>query len=91
MTDLELDVLTWFSERQLSYKPKHFVITKTPATEENKKWIFDKLRGRFCLVQFEETITVQDMGGPMDLFSQLETYPAFEDPAEATFYELTWS
>jgi len=91
MTDLELDTLTWFSERQLSFKPKHFVVTKTPATEVSKQWIFDKLKGRFTFVQVEETISAMDMGGSYDLFSSLDSYPAFEDPAEATFYELTWS
>lgn len=87
MTDLELDVITWFTERQLSYKPKHFVVAKTPTTTENKNWIFEKLRGRFCFVQVEES----SRNDPFDLLASLDTYPAFEDPAEATFYELTWS
>ena len=91
MTDLELEPFTWCSERQLPNKPKHFVVSKTPITEESKRWIFDKLRGRFALVEYENTITAMDMGGSYDLMSTLDTYPAFEDPAEAVFYELTWS
>lgn len=89
MTELHLDIMTWFGERQLSFKPKHFVVAKTPVTEVSKQWIFDKLRGRFCLVTAEEA-TILDMGGPYQMISS-ETYPAFEDPGEATFYELTWS
>lgn len=91
MADLELDILTWFSERQLSFKPKHFTVAKTAVSEESKRWIFDKLKGRFCFVQVEEVVTAYDMGGAYDLMSSLDTYPAFEDPGEATFYELTWS
>lgn len=89
--NLELDVITWFSERQLSFKPKHFIVAKTPLTEESKNWIFDKLRGRFSFIEIEEVLTANDMGGAYDLMSSLNTYPAFEDPSEATFYELTWS
>lgn len=84
MTEIELDVLTWFSERQMSFKPKHFIVVKTPVTEVSKQWIFDKLKGRFCLFQQDE-----NLGDPFSFISS--TYPAFEDPSEATFYELTWS
>jgi hypothetical protein len=91
MIDLKLDEITWFSERQLSYKPRHFIIAKTPITELSKQWIFDKLKGRFCFVDYEEACTSHDMGGAYDILATLEQYPAFEDPAEATFYELTWS
>ena len=87
MTDLELDVMTWFSERQLSHRPNHFIVTKTPVTEKSKQWIFDKLKGRFCFIQADE----MDIHDPNDLLSMFNTVPAFEDPAEATFYELTWS
>jgi len=87
MSDYELDILSWFTERQLSYKPKHFVIVKTPLTTESKNWIFEKLRGRFCLLLIEEVASANDTLASY----AIETYPAFEDPAEATFYELTWS
>ena len=60
-------------------------------SDESKRWIFDKLKGRFTLVNIEEVITAFDMGGSYDLMSTFDEYPAFEDPAEATFYELTWS
>jgi hypothetical protein len=88
MTDLEIQPFTWFSEREVRFKPKHFVITKTPITSESRKWIYDKLKGRFAVINIEAPI------GNFDDFIVSDTsnqFPSFEDPAEATFYELTWS
>lgn len=85
VTDLEIDPITWFSQRELNYKPRHFILTKTPITTESKKWIYNKLRGRFVIVTLD--YTQNDSFDDFDLGG----YPAFEDPAEATFYELTWS
>lgn len=87
MSELRLDPYTWFTERELKFKPKHFIVTRTPVTSESKRWIFDKLQGRFALVSLEPSS--RDTFD--ELLSTLEEYPAFEDPAEATFYELTWS
>lgn len=83
MTELELDPFTWFAERELRYKPKHFVVASTAITSESKKWIHDKLKGRFAIVNVVYNTNIVD-----DMFGG---YPAFEDPSEATFYELTWS
>ena len=85
MTELELDPMTWFAERELSYKPRHFIVARTPLTSESRKWIHDKLRGRFAVVNVVHNTNLTD---DMDMFGG---YPAFEDPGEATFYELTWS
>lgn len=85
MTELELDPFTWFAERELQYKPKHFVVARTAVTAESKKWIHDKLKGRFAIVNLVHTPA---LGNDIDIFGG---YPAFEDPSEATFYELTWS
>lgn len=84
MTDLELDVTTWFTERQLQYKPNHFIMAQTPLTKESHLWIYSTLKGRFCLC------TSSDIDN--DFFdSHTQFFPAFENPHEATFYELTWS
>ena len=91
MKDLELDPFTWFCERELKFKPVHFILTKTPVTAESKKWIYDNLKGRFSIVTVETIHTAYDMGGSYDLGSVINGFPAFEDPAEAMFYELTWS
>lgn len=71
----------WFINRQLSYKPVHFVTTKTPLTRQSASWIINNLNGRYT---FE---------GNKELSDDFEErcLPSFEDPVEATLYELTWS
>ena len=63
--------------RDLNFVPCHFIKASTSITPESKQWIQEKLRGRYSL-----THTFSVFG---------DTIPAFEDPQEATFYELTWS
>lgn len=76
---------TWFSERELLYKPIHFVQTQTEITNESKLWIYNNLQGRFCIVK--QSLGQED---PLLIF-ELFGYPAFEDPKEAVLYELTWA
>lgn len=76
-----LNLHTWFSERQLKYKPLHFVSSDISITTESTLWIYENLRGRFCLTsrfsdEYENYTAV--------------LYPSFEDPKELIFYELTW-
>lgn len=91
MSEIKLDLNTWFTDRELLYKPKHFVVTKTPITSESKKWIYDKLKGRFTLLTIEMVNFIHPTNIVIDSALSNTEYPAFEDPAEATFYELTWS
>ena len=84
MTEFQIDPTSWFSERELKYTPKHFIVSKTPLTNESKIWILNKLKGRFSVTFTEDTI--DDF-----LVLHLIGNPAFEDPKEAIFYELTWS
>lgn len=77
----DINFYQWFGERELSFVPKHFVISSTPITDESREWIFEKLTGRFALVF--------NVDGSYSVFSGLRV--AFEDPKEAVFYELTWS
>lgn len=77
----EINLFTWFTERQLTHCPTHFVATRTPLTDASREWIVDKLSGRYFIGQFISTDEVKFM-----------TYcPLFEDPQEAMLYELTWS
>ena len=85
MIEYELDPITWFSERELKYTPRHFVISSTALTQESKDWILKNLRGRFSCVHWVNE------NQPNMLFDSLYGRPAFEDPREATIYELTWS
>ena len=78
MTDL--DFTTWFSSREVSFKPPHFVMTNTHITDESKFWILNTLRGRFALIEADAYLT-----------RNKKFVPAFEDPKEAILYELAWS
>lgn len=77
---MNINLYTWFSERELKYCPLHFVPSQTPITQESKLWIFESLKGRFFISN----------GTKNDLFS-FDEYPYFEDPQEAVMYELKWS
>ena len=83
MIEYQLDPITWFSERELTYTPKHFVITTHPCTEESKQWVLDKLSGRFSITYPSVSNTIFELITPSCI--------AFEDPQEAVFYELKWS
>lgn len=81
MTDYDIDPYIWFANREVEFFPKHFVLSNTPLTMESKQWVLDKLKGRFCVVQSGEFFLIDYCLGNI----------AFEDPSEATFYELKWS
>lgn len=82
----ELSPLQWFVERELKFRPKHFVVTSTPITEESYYWILTTLKGRFSVENKADTALKQ----LLELFEDSRV-PAFEDPQEAVIYELRWS
>lgn len=77
---LELNIVTWYTERELFYCPVHFVKAHTKLTDESLAWIHEKLYSRFH---------VGRSGDARE--GQVFEYPYFEDPQEAIFYELVWS
>ena len=83
MIEYQLDPITWFSERELSHTPKHFVVTSHPCTLESKQWVLDKLTGRFSITYPTISTSIIELISPSCI--------AFEDPQEAVFYELKWS
>jgi hypothetical protein len=85
MTEYNIDPLSWYSDRQLNYTPKHFTVANTRLTEESKIWILNVLRGRFSIVSKTE-----EVAGQLYILS-FNGCPAFEDPSEAVAYELYWS
>ena len=87
MTEIEILPSNWYANRELTYTPKHFVISSTPLTSESKVWILNKLAGRFSVVKWSE----ETDDTLLSIFSEVEARPAFEDPKELVFYELTWS
>lgn len=76
----DINLYTWFTDRELDFTPEHFVETTTPISDNSKIWILEKLTGRFSIGPGQETRA----GFLLDLV------PYFEDPKEAVFYELTW-
>jgi len=83
MIEFQLDPITWFSDRELTYTPKHFVVTSHPCTSESKQWVLDKLSGRFSVTYPVVSNNIIELVTPSCI--------AFEDPQEAVFYELKWS
>ena len=83
MIEYQLDPITWFSERELTYTPKHFIVTSHPCTPESKQWVLDKLNGRFSVTYPIISSNIYELINPSCI--------AFEDPQEAVFYELKWS
>jgi hypothetical protein len=81
--DYKLDPITWFTDRELSYTPKHFIVTSHPCTSESKQWVLDKLSGRFSVTYPIVSNNILELISPSCI--------AFEDPQEAIFYELKWS
>lgn len=73
----DINLHTWFIDRELEFTPNHFVTSNVPVTDEAKEWILEKLTGRFSL-----TTSTKGFFG--------SHFPSFEDPKEALFYELTW-
>ena len=76
---IEIDPVAWFSDREVNFKPPHFVMTNTHITEESKFWILKNLKGRFSLIESSYVTRNKKL------------LPAFEDPQEAMLYELAWS
>ena len=44
---IELNEITWYTERELFYCPPHFVKAGTKLSDESLAWIHEKLYGRF--------------------------------------------
>lgn len=84
----ELNPYVWFGDREVSPNiPRHFVKAHTPITNESKEWVLTKLSGRYGIAQ------VDSISHGDDLLSSLDwkSYIFFEDPSEATIYELRWA
>lgn len=76
---MNINIMTWYAEREMTYCPEHFVPTKTSITGDSMQWILEKCTGRFYLY------------GDDLSFLYDKVCPYFEDPQEAVLYELTWS
>jgi len=80
---MNVNALAWYSTRELSLTPPHFVRCPTPVTDKSLLWVLTKLQGRYTTIPGNE---------PSDEYLYIEwRQVAFEDPAEAMLYELRWS
>jgi len=75
---MNINMNTWFMERELVFCPIHFIKCNALLTLEAKYWVYEILKGRFYISE-------------QDVFFDFGTTIYFEDPQEATLYELTWS
>lgn len=79
---MNINLHTWFCDRELDFCPKHFIKCNAAYTEEAKYWVYENLKGRFYI----KNLSVLSL---LSLDSDQEIY--FEDPQEATLFELRWS
>lgn len=81
---MNINLTTWFSDRQMQYLPLHFVTTNTEINDERLLWVLEKLVGRYYIGPSKN-----EEDWSYSLFNNSIIY--FEDPHEALFFELTWS
>lgn len=81
---IEFSPEVFLKTRELDICPPHFTKATTPIHNESLIWVKNKLRGRYSLVIRHDS----DMNN--FIFSQVLNI-FFEDPSEATIYELRWS
>lgn len=75
---MNINPIHWYTERELEFCPKHFIKCKAELTVEARFWVYENLIGRFYIGS-----------NPTQLFDPDIIY--FEDPQEATMFELRWS
>jgi hypothetical protein len=81
VTDYNVDPIVWFADRQLEYPPAHFITATTLLTAQSRQWVLNSLRGRFSITDSNDFLFDNSAIGRI----------SFEDPREATMYELKWS
>lgn len=82
---MNVNPILWFGEREVKLTPPHFTKCPTPLTEKSKNWVMAKTQSRYSIVMANG-----DSEDPLAIF--IDTYHVyFEDPIEATVYELRWS
>ena len=75
---MNINLYTWYANRQMEFLPAHFVRCNSTVTTESKLWVLENLKGRFYI---DESNFLFDFDNAI----------YFEDPQEAVHYELLWS
>lgn len=92
MTELNLDSInlsTWFSERELTFVPVHFVAANSRLTTESIAWTLENLQGRYAIRPADPYLYYVNTRSVHDVYESKIIF--FEDPTEALFYDLRWS
>jgi hypothetical protein len=79
---MNVNPVKWFSVRELDKVPPHFIKASTPISDKAKLWVITKLEGRYAIAEGD---------GPDDFLLISPQYIFFEDPSEATMFELRWA
>lgn len=83
-----INPLLWFGEREVkTHVPPHFIKCESQLTEKSKLWVMTKLQGRYSICIGQDN---DDNNSITYIFAD-KHFIYFEDPAEATFYELRWA
>lgn len=75
---MNINLHTWYTERRMSFCPKHFVPVSASIDDEKILWVYEKTTGRFYIKE-------------VDFLSTNHEKIYFEDPKEAILFNLTWS
>lgn len=82
---MNVNPLLWFGEREVKSTPPHFTKCPTPLSEKSKTWVMSKTQSRYSIVLGND-----GSEDPLAIFTDAY-FVYFEDPKEATLYELRWS
>lgn len=74
----------WFANREMDHVPTHFIKCPTPITYDRLEWVKTNLTGRYAILSVNVWMT------SLTIIEETKTIH-FEDPKEATFYELRWA
>jgi hypothetical protein len=90
--ELSIDPYIWYTRRKLDFEPTHFTRCKTILHKKSLIWIIENFRGRYFLLPYDGILdTDNEFSISFTDHDKLNFVPSFEDPQEATFYELKWS
>lgn len=81
MHEYQIKPEIWFSNREVIFKPKHFLKATTPLNESSNRWLCVNITGRY-------SITTSYNGYEL---SESVTEVSFENVEDLVLYELRWS
>lgn len=79
----KVNPIRWYSNRELDFKPAHFIESNVPLTKESLVWVREKLLGRYFLDDKKAYPFLPFIVNTVGVIY-------FEDPKELSIYELTW-